>query len=432
MRRLGFILILCGCQGAPPPSGEPPASALPSGVYSVSGIDPGRPIDDLAPLAAIVGDAQVVGLGESVHTSGGITLAKARLTRYLVETQGFRVLALEVPRADADVAGAWVAACEGDPTDAARHLGVWADTNTRDLLGWMCAWNGEHPADRVHLFGFDVQQPWADAPALRKFLVLAAAPGDQGQLIAGMARCDGADATDAADYQAKYGLDRTIPSADRDACTAGLDALDQYLTAHASELVAASSQGALDQARVDLASFRGWQGYRVALNGDARAAMDARDAAMDAVFEGVRAMHFPSARTVIWAHDDHVARDHAAIQGSLADGAAGMGGALAAHLGGGYVAIAVTGWDVEVNWPGSGCARTATPAADSVEATLHGLGVTYLLVDFAPRGPVAPPFAPSVSYGFGAGEHLVPAAQFRAALYLDRSPPMDSLLWQCN
>ena len=57
--------------------------------------DPAAPLDDLEPLRRSVGDAQVVGLGESVHGAAELTTLKHRALRLLVEQMGFRTVAWE-------------------------------------------------------------------------------------------------------------------------------------------------------------------------------------------------------------------------------------------------------------------------------------------------------------------------------------------------
>src|SRR4051812_1109386 len=63
---------------------------LPPGVAAWRGPALDQPTDDLAPLWALVGDARVIGLGESIHTSGGYYATKARLIHALVEEHGVR------------------------------------------------------------------------------------------------------------------------------------------------------------------------------------------------------------------------------------------------------------------------------------------------------------------------------------------------------
>src|SRR5690349_15016119 len=85
--------VLIGCDGnhAPPPP-------LPAGVTQLVGLNANLPSTDLEPLRAIVGNSIFVGLGESIHTSGGYERAKHRVAKYLIEEMGFRLLAFETYR----------------------------------------------------------------------------------------------------------------------------------------------------------------------------------------------------------------------------------------------------------------------------------------------------------------------------------------------
>lgn len=127
---------------------------LQPGIWRLDGTDPDLPSADLEPLRGIVGKATVVGLGESIHTSGGYYEAKHRLFRYLVEKLGFRVIAFETPWLDGDTANAYVQTCDGDPDAAtAGFFGVWRSAELSALIGWMCEWNRTHPKakDKVKL-----------------------------------------------------------------------------------------------------------------------------------------------------------------------------------------------------------------------------------------------------------------------------------------
>src|SRR5690349_3742906 len=120
MRSLLFAFLTVGCSGsglrdespdlAPAPDLAP---LLPDGVHALAGIDETLPDDDLAPLDAILGDARNVGLGESVHTTGGYTQAKLRVIKYLVEKKGFRALGWEWQRVNGQVVEDYIVGGKG-------------------------------------------------------------------------------------------------------------------------------------------------------------------------------------------------------------------------------------------------------------------------------------------------------------------------------
>ncbi|MCA9491366.1 MAG: erythromycin esterase family protein [Myxococcales bacterium] len=121
----------------------------------------------LEPLTAIVGDAPLVGLGESKHCAGGYLEAKARVVRWLVEQEGFRIVALETPWVHARAAQRYVALGDGTSEDAmASVFGAFHDSSTARMFEWLRAWNEAHPEDPVHFVGFDVQDRIAELEAV--------------------------------------------------------------------------------------------------------------------------------------------------------------------------------------------------------------------------------------------------------------------------
>lgn len=118
-----------------------------------------RPVDDLEALRGIVGDAAVVAFGETTRASTEIDRYRLSAFRFLVEELGFRALAIND---DAIVAERLDDLIRGDSghlnhDDPAEALGAawppWRTEETVEVLQWMRAYNREHPADPVRLFG---------------------------------------------------------------------------------------------------------------------------------------------------------------------------------------------------------------------------------------------------------------------------------------
>jgi len=159
------------------------------GIQILHGINANLPNDDLKPLKRMIGDAPVVALGESVHTSGGYSRLKFRIFRYLVEEMGFRAFAFEVDRVSADRVEAYVQTCDGTAEAAISELyGVWQNESVRDLVTWMCLWNRGNPNQRIHFYGFDTRQPDADARALTEYLERVGRESDDPR-VQGIERC---------------------------------------------------------------------------------------------------------------------------------------------------------------------------------------------------------------------------------------------------
>ena len=120
----------------------------------------GAPFDDLAPLAAMIGDARLVGLGESTHGTREIFQMKHRLFEYLVEELDFTTFGIEASFPECVAINRYVEFGEGDPAAALHGQGFWTwDTvEVLDLIRWMRAYN-ERPDRKTTLrfYGFDMQ-----------------------------------------------------------------------------------------------------------------------------------------------------------------------------------------------------------------------------------------------------------------------------------
>ncbi|MEO1270577.1 MAG: erythromycin esterase family protein [Myxococcota bacterium] len=402
---------------------------LPPGISAIAGLGTDLPYDDLAPFGELVGDRPIVALGESVHTSGGFYQAKVRMFQYLVEEKGFRAFAFESPWVDADITGRYVDTCEGRPQDAIGGLfGVWSDQVVVDVLEWMCAWNTTHPDDPVYFFGFDVQQPWADDANLRAFLQ-EALPDRVDDLMDGLATCDGVGYASAQAYYAAHpnGVGN-YPDNDHDACQTGMAAIQTVFDDERDALIQATSDTQFAWGEIALVGLRAWQGQIYHFNTDTVASYEARDEAMAYVFERMLELRYPNTKTVIWAHNFHIARSYETVIGGLG-GIRDMGSWLTETYGDDYLPIALTGYEVEVNWPSvAEGLLEPLPTEDSTEGRLHTLGQPFLFVNLERSDFTF--LTPDERYELGISrERMVPREQFGGIFYLDRSPMMNSVFW---
>lgn len=124
------------------------------------GTDPDRPVRDLRPLDRLVGDATIIGLGESSHGTHDQFRLKHRLIRYLVQHHGVRTVAWE----DAWGAGVpvdrYVTTGAGDPQAIVQQVGFNVqNAGMLELLEWLREFNGGRPTrDQVRFLGADVVQ----------------------------------------------------------------------------------------------------------------------------------------------------------------------------------------------------------------------------------------------------------------------------------
>jgi erythromycin esterase len=419
---LFFHLVLASGAGAqaleaarnpPPPSGYP---VMP-GIWRLYGNDPFLAVDDdLEPLRQVIGKASVVALGETIHTSGGYYRLKHRVFRFLVEKMGFRVFAFESPWTNADRVANYVQTCEGTPEEALRGIfGVWQSTETRDLVQWMCEWNQSHPKpkDRLYFFGFDIQQPDHDGPALLAYLDRIGVAAED-PWVAGVRACDGV---------VVYYEPGRVPVGVHEPCVQALQEIDGHFQRNARTLQRQTSKKDFELAKLRLVGLRAWEDEVFYYNSDPIRSYSARDAGMAYAFQVLRGQRFPKAKVAVWAHNSHIAR------ALLRAGERPMGSHLAAALGSNYVNLALASYKVAIDWLNVGCGATAVRTGDgSVEEPLHQLGEAALLVDLRFPGTDAP-YLPRASYSLG-NRSLVPHDLYTGILYLESSPKMTPLAWR--
>lgn len=122
--------------------------------------DPHASLDDLQPLADIVGEATVVGLGDAVRSAHELTTLKHRVLRFLVETMGFRSVTIEEGWASAAALDDHVRTGSGDPRQLLSDAWTpWQTEEMLDVIGWMRSYNEQHGTDPVRFVGVDEDHP---------------------------------------------------------------------------------------------------------------------------------------------------------------------------------------------------------------------------------------------------------------------------------
>jgi erythromycin esterase len=127
----------------------------------IGSLDPEAPLEDLAPFGHAVGEAVVVGLGESVRgarTGSELYTVKHRILRLLVEWLGFRAMTLEDSEAVGEALDDHVRTGRGDPRSLlAEAWTPWRTEEFLDVIQWIRAFNATHPEDMVRIVGVDTE-----------------------------------------------------------------------------------------------------------------------------------------------------------------------------------------------------------------------------------------------------------------------------------
>ena len=121
---------------------------------------------DLEPFKTIVGDARVVGFGESQHYIGEFNRFRSRLFRYLVEEMNFTTFVFECGVPESKGAYDYVLGAHDNADDAylsiSSSFGMWRDI--QDTLDWMRDHNRDvQDTRKLRFYGMDGSQSWSHA-----------------------------------------------------------------------------------------------------------------------------------------------------------------------------------------------------------------------------------------------------------------------------
>jgi erythromycin esterase len=167
---LAALLFAAHVRAVVPRTDTPPAQWLAQHAIVLRSTEPTADESDLAPLHPLVADARVVALGDATHGTHEFFSLKQRLVPYLIEHEGFRTVAFEVPY-EFDQLDRFVKTGEGDPAAALRidDYFFWDTQEVLDLILWIRAWNAAgHPA--VTVAGIDAIHPAAPTAAVVSYL----------------------------------------------------------------------------------------------------------------------------------------------------------------------------------------------------------------------------------------------------------------------
>lgn len=308
-------------------------------VTPLTAVRAGSGFADLAPLAPMVAQVRVVGLGECTHGTHEVFQLKHRLLEYLVTQQGFTTLALEVDYGWGEIINEYIQTGAGDSLTVRKAAGfhVWDTTEFWDMVEWMRLYNQQH-AVKIRYVGIDMQDPTPNLLRLEHFATQLADTVLQRQVR------NLRTAYSAPDQAAGNTKQRLLRLSDE---------LAQHLQAVAAPAAMQQHAHVLRQ-RAEL-DFWG------------------RDQAMAANVAWLLRQE-PAAKVVLWAHNDHIRRD---------DEQPRLGQGLAKQLGPAYVAIGFTTGHGTASVFNDGPARTlvlAPPLPNSFEMWLdQAVPPNYLL-----------------------------------------------------
>jgi erythromycin esterase len=147
------------------------ATHLQDNIIPLDTTNPTSDIRDLQPLANILTDVDIVGMGEATHGTQEFFHLKHRLFEFLVRELDFRVFGLEANFSETEAITDYVLHGEGDPREALEGIYFWT-WDTEEVLAfieWIRAFN-EGRDDPITFYGIDMQYTPGPARAILDYL----------------------------------------------------------------------------------------------------------------------------------------------------------------------------------------------------------------------------------------------------------------------
>ena len=323
----------------------------------ITTMEPDKGFKDLQPLKKIIGNARVVGLGESVHTAHEFHRIRHRLLQFLVEQMGFTAFAMETGFAEAVKVNDYVLGRVNEPERWQNNWFTWGLGYEEELLAlvhWMRRYNDDprHPR-KLHFYGIDVAVPYSSpltaVEGAQAYLdkvdhEYAASPGRQ-ELLTLVQKFQGSgfsDEVEVRDISLRKYIE--LPVEERNAYTAAIaDLLARYRTNRTDYIDRSSVEDYEWAYHSGIAAQQLDSAYRAAaaatkpgskIRGASWSAT--RDSAMaDNVLWALQ-REGPRGRIVVWAHNTHL------MKSRLRDFGPRLGLYLDSMLGRDYVNVGFT------------------------------------------------------------------------------------------
>jgi erythromycin esterase-like protein len=149
------MVLLTGVLNAGASTPQPVAGWVRNHATVLGTADPAAPLDDLAPLGRSIGNATIVGLGESAHGAAEEETLKLRTLRFLVERMGFRSIAWEEDWTTGRQIDEYIRTGQGNLDTLVRQMSPqWQSRQVADVLRWLRDYNAGHE-DTVRFAGVE-------------------------------------------------------------------------------------------------------------------------------------------------------------------------------------------------------------------------------------------------------------------------------------
>src|SRR6516162_5244840 len=259
---------------------------------------------DLGSLLERVGDARLVLVDKATHGTSEFYALRARITRELIRSRGFTVVAVEADWPDAARVNRYVQGLgplPGRPWRAFARFPTWMWRNheTLEFVEWLREWNAAHaaPGDGVGFYGLDLYSMYTSIRMVLEYLDRIDPP------TARVARQRYGCLTPWEGDPATYG--RAAVTGRYRVCEGEVVAMLRDLLAKELEYTERDGASFLDAVRNAAVVANAERYYRVMYYGGVES-WNLRDGHMFETLEALLRFHGAGSKAVVWEHNSHL------------------------------------------------------------------------------------------------------------------------------
>jgi erythromycin esterase len=283
--------------------GSPPADPAVDDLRALARplADPG----DLDVLLDRIGDARFVLLGEASHGTSEYYVWRARLTKRLIEEQGFAFIAVEGDWPDCYAVNRYIKAYPDGGADARSVLQtfarwptwLWANWEIVAVAEWLRRTNaGRPPEQQVGFYGLDVYSLWESLASVLDYLERT--DPDAAAAARRAYRCFEPYGEDVQEYARATAFVNA-------SCEADVVAMLTELRANAPVYRDDGREGYFNAEQNALVARNAERYYRAMVRGGGES-WNVRDRHMAETLDRLLQHHGPAAKAIVWAHNTHI------------------------------------------------------------------------------------------------------------------------------
>jgi protein-L-isoaspartate(D-aspartate) O-methyltransferase len=266
---------------------------------------------ELGPLLERIGGARVVLLGEASHGTSEFYRMRDRITRELIERQGFRIVAVEADWPDASRIDDFIRhapPAAGRPAFQRFPTWMWRNREVDHLVQWLREWNQDLPEEeRARFYGLDLYSLHSSIERVLRYL--EDVDPDAARVARRRYGCLSPWESDPTIYG------RMVLSGRYRACESEVVAMLADLLSRRLEYLSRDGTRFLDAVQNARLVANAEQYYRAMYYGG-RESWNLRDTHMFDTLRLLLDFHGPDSRAVVWAHNSHVGDASATEMGS--------------------------------------------------------------------------------------------------------------------